>query len=178
MSDEPDEAKAAERRARVVTATAELAGTGQVTVAAYDSDLVLWAAEQAALLRARKFDALDIENLAQEVEDLAKSQRRELTGRVRTILEHMIKLEISPANYPRFDWNDTIRREREDTKDLLDDNPSLTREVGGIIHRQIPAAQRRAAASLKDHGEQPRSGAVSQTYTPEMVLPFLGGEGA
>lgn len=137
----------------------------------YDRDLVRWAAQQAALLRARKFDDLDIENLAQEVEDLAKSERRELASRLRRIIEHMLKLAVSPANDPRTDWNDTIRRERVDIGKLLDDNPSLESGVDDVIHKETPSARKLAAASLKEHGEKPLSPLASVSFSRAEVLP-------
>lgn len=176
MPDKP-EVKNTERR--VTTATAEVAGIGKMTASAsmhhaparYDQDLVRWAAEQAALLRARKFENLDIENLAQEVEDLAKSERRELASRIRRIIEHMLKLAVSPANAPRTDWNDTIRRERVDIGKLLEDSPSLKSEVDNVIHKETSSARKLAADSLKEHGEKPLSPLASVSFSRAEVLP-------
>lgn len=61
----------------------------------YATDPYAWALEQAAHLRARRFGELDLENLAEEVEDLAGAMRRSVRSRVRTIIEHLLKLEHS-----------------------------------------------------------------------------------
>src|SRR5271166_4209161 len=73
----------------------------------YDFDLVLWAEDQADLLRRRAAgelvnDAeLDWLNIAEEIEDLGRSQRRELGSRIAEILDHLIRREVSSADGPR-----------------------------------------------------------------------------
>ena len=69
----------------------------------YDEDFVRWTEEQAAALRRAKGSnlALDWENLAEEIESLGKSDRRELRSQITRILRHLVKLEASPAAEPR-----------------------------------------------------------------------------
>jgi Domain of unknown function DUF29 len=140
----------------------------------YDRDLVRWAAEQAALLRARKFHDLDIENLAQEVEDLGKSERGQLENRIVTIIEHMLKLDVFTAEGPgpRAGWNATIRRSRRAVEKLLNQNPSLKREVDAIIKAETQTARELVAEGFADYGEQPKS-LASHIYQRHEVLPFL-----
>jgi Domain of unknown function DUF29 len=138
----------------------------------YDKDFALWARQQAVMLREGHFDALDIENLAQEVEDLAKSERRELGNRIGTIIEHMLKLDVPTAAGPRAGWLGTIRRNHQAIKKLLEQNPSLKREVDAIIKEETQPARELAMENLKDYGEQPKS-LASHAYTRKQVLPFL-----
>ncbi|MDR0781146.1 MAG: DUF29 domain-containing protein [Pseudomonadales bacterium] len=63
----------------------------------YDKDVVAWAAEQAALLRAGKFSALDVEHLAEEIEDVGKSEQRELSNRMAVLLAHLLKWQYQSA---------------------------------------------------------------------------------
>ena len=75
----------------------------------YEEDTFLaWSRNQAAALRAAAQDGsnqeLDWENLAEEIEDLGKSQRLALRSRISTIIEHLVKLAHSPANDPRSGW--------------------------------------------------------------------------
>lgn len=56
----------------------------------YDQDIAAWATEQAALLRAGRFDALDIEHLADEIEDVGKSEQRELANRLTVLIAHLL----------------------------------------------------------------------------------------
>lgn len=69
----------------------------------YEEDFLRWTEEQAAALRRAKGSnlPLDWENLAEEIEDLGRSVRRELISQIRRILRHLLKLEASPAVGPR-----------------------------------------------------------------------------
>ena len=72
----------------------------------YDQDFFLWTKEQAEGLRHAKASnlPLDWENLAEEIESLGKSDRRQLTSQVRRILRHLLRLEASPATEPYASW--------------------------------------------------------------------------
>jgi hypothetical protein len=78
----------------------------------YDEDFPLWAERQAALLRAGRFDELDLENLIDEVEDLSRRERKSIESYVETILEHFLKLALSPAERPRRGWLVTVDKQR------------------------------------------------------------------
>jgi hypothetical protein len=78
----------------------------------YEDDLVLWAERQAALLRARRFDELDLDNLIEEVEDLGRQERDMVESHIETILEHLLKLALSHAERPRRGWLVTVDRRR------------------------------------------------------------------
>jgi hypothetical protein len=78
----------------------------------YQDDFVLWAERQAATLRARRFDELDLENLIEEVEDLGRRERDMVESHVETILEHLLKLALFHADRPRRGWLVTVDRQR------------------------------------------------------------------
>src|SRR5262245_51690094 len=89
----------------------------------YDEDFYVWTQQQAKLLRARKFEDLDLEHLIEEVEDLGGAVKKSVRSRTRTIIEHLLKLQHSPAVDPKPGWRDTVRAQRDD---LLDDlTPTL-----------------------------------------------------
>jgi 1,4-alpha-glucan branching enzyme len=123
----------------------------------YDEDFVLWTEAQARALRdAARAGAnlpLDWEHLAEEVEDLGKTQARELESRLATILEHLVKLEYSTALDPRRGWVSTVRRERREIERLLRDNPSLRRKVAIMIEAEAPKVAHDTALDLHGHGE-------------------------
>ena len=75
-------------------------------------DFPLWAERQAALLRAGRFDELDLENLIEEVEDLSRRERETVESHVETIMEHLLKLELSNAARPRRGWLVTVDKQR------------------------------------------------------------------
>jgi hypothetical protein len=78
----------------------------------YEEDFPLWAERQAALLRAGRFDELDLDNLIEEVEDLSRRERDTVESHVETILEHLLKLELSSATRPRRGWLVTVDKQR------------------------------------------------------------------
>jgi hypothetical protein len=92
--------------------------------ALYDQDFYAWVQEQAALLKARQFDALDLDNLIDEVESLARQERHLLWHRFRTLLTHLVAWwgEI-PARC--IQWQSVITAQRHEIKDILTDSPSL-----------------------------------------------------
>lgn len=145
----------------------------------YDTDVVIWADRQAALLRRmgageRVNDQVDWENLAEEIEALGRSDRRELRNRVRAILVHLIKLQASPADEPRAGWRETVREQRSMIAELLDDSPSLRQLVEPAITHELPAARAQAADALADHQEVPRADPTTMAFTVEQVLePWL-----
>ena len=55
---------------------------------AYEKDIVAWASEQAAFIRAGRFDMLDLENVAEEIEDVGKSEQRELESCMAVLIAH------------------------------------------------------------------------------------------
>jgi hypothetical protein len=92
--------------------------------ATYDTDVVAWANEQAALLRSGRFSELDIEHIADEVEDVGKSEQRELVSRMAILLAHLIKWKFQPALQCRS-WLNTIKTQRILIKKRLTKMPSL-----------------------------------------------------
>ena len=91
---------------------------------AYDADIVAWSREQAELLRAGRLSALDIEHIADEVEDVGKSEQRELASRMALLLAHLLKWRDQPAGRSAS-WRTTIRIQRRSIERRLDRTPSL-----------------------------------------------------
>jgi hypothetical protein len=139
----------------------------------YEEDFVRWTEQQSQALReAAGVGAnlpLDWENLAEEIESLGASQRRELRSRLAVILEHLMKLEHSPAIDPRTGWMDTISRARLNIEYLLEDSPSLRGELGPMIEKQKPRVARLATASLFGYGETAKQLPLP-SYTAEQVV--------
>jgi Domain of unknown function DUF29 len=144
-------------------------------VSDYDTDTVLWSERQADLLRRLAAgegvnDQVDWENVAEEIDSVGRSQRLALASHVRVVLEHLMKLEASPAVEPRRGWEETVRRTRLDIEDLLEDSPSLRRTVGAVIGRQLPGVRKIVAASLARYGETPRVAVEGLSYDADSVL--------
>ena len=90
----------------------------------YEKDVVAWANEQAALLRAGKFSALDIEHIAEEIEDVGKSEQRELASRMAVLLAHLLKWQYQPERRGSS-WPRTIKEQRRAIEVTLRKTPSL-----------------------------------------------------
>ena len=82
-----------------------------MSTADYDRDVILWSSEQAALLRAGRFADLDIEHLADEIEDVGKSEQRELASRMSVLLAHLLKWQHQPERRSKSREN-TILHQR------------------------------------------------------------------
>lgn len=90
----------------------------------YDKDVVAWAAEQAALLRAGKLSDIDIEHIAEEIEDVGKSEQRELASRMAVLLAHLLKWQYQPERRGSS-WQTTLRLQRSAIERRLNKTPSL-----------------------------------------------------
>lgn len=93
-------------------------------LAGYDEDFARWSSEQAMLIRAGRFDEVDLENVAEEIESLARSDRKEIRTRQEVLLRHLLKCEFQP-NKRKEGWRTTIVEQREQIKLLLEESPSL-----------------------------------------------------
>ena len=91
---------------------------------AYDKDINAWAQEQARLLRAGRFEMLDIEHIAGEIEDVGKSEQRELASRMAVLLAHLLKWQYQPERRGAS-WEKTIKAQRKEIAYALDESPSL-----------------------------------------------------
>jgi Domain of unknown function DUF29 len=155
------------------TSSRALSNPDERAPSAYDLDFYAWTKEQAALLRAGRLSEADLEHIAEEIEDLGQAARRALTSYIRTVIEHLMKLQASSGVEPRDGWASTIDRVRDNIEDVLETNPSLRRELPTIIARQMDRARRRVRREFERRGEDV-SGLDSLTFEDSQVLgPWL-----
>jgi hypothetical protein len=135
----------------------------------YERDIYAWSKAQADLLRAGRFADLDLEHLIEEVADLGESLKRSVRNRVRTIIEHLLKLEYSPAQDPQAGWRATVRTQRVRLRDAL--TPALQPEVENDLGRLYEDARGLAEGALRDHGEHAAADAlpVSCPYSFDQI---------
>ncbi len=91
---------------------------------ACDADIVTWANDQAALLRARRCSQLDIEHIADEVEDVGKSEQRDLKSHMAVLLAHLLKWRFEHERRGTS-WQVAIRSRRKEVLRSLSDTPNL-----------------------------------------------------
>jgi hypothetical protein len=112
----------------------------------YDQDFYAWTQEQAALLREGALDDLDVTHLAEEIESLGKSDRRALGSHLRNLVLHLLQWHWQPTGRdPGHSWRSSIRNARAEIAVLLEDSPSLRREVAGLLGRWYPLAREDAS---------------------------------
>jgi hypothetical protein len=135
----------------------------------YRKDFYVWALEQADRLRAKRFDALDLDNLIEEVEGLADVKRSAVLNNARVIMEHLLKLQHSPAADPRKGWRASTVEHRARLEVEL--TPRLRQILDEERPRIYGIARRAAEVSLRDHGEQAAADALPATcpYTLEQI---------
>ncbi|HKS87940.1 MAG TPA: DUF29 domain-containing protein [Stellaceae bacterium] len=143
----------------------------------YDEDFVLWSKQQAEALRAAGSGTtnrpIDWENVAEEIESLGISQRSALKSQIGRIIEHLMKLEFSPAADPRRGWTGSIDDARNEIERVLEDSPSLRREIDAAIAAETKRTLRKAIRALEEYGEIVSATVArlrSRTYTAEQVL--------
>lgn len=91
----------------------------------YERDFHLWLTETIAHLRAGRFDVVDLEYLVEELEGLANRDRREVSSRLRVLLAHLLKRLYIPNPYDYRGWEATIREQRRQLEETLEQSPSL-----------------------------------------------------
>jgi hypothetical protein len=145
--------------------------------ASYDTDFDAWAQQQAAALRAKDWAQLDIEHLAEEVEELRKTERRGVRSQLRLILSHLLKWVYEPQK--RTDsWRSTIANGRVLVQEDLEDNRSLARELTALEDWAYPRARRDAAkdtglplATFPDVCPWPLAQVLDEDFWPEEAPP-------
>ena len=90
----------------------------------YETDVVAWANEQAGFVRSGRFDQLDLEHIAEEIEDVGKNEQRELASRMAVLLAHLLKWEHQPARRSKS-WQYTLTTQRKEVAYVISEAPSL-----------------------------------------------------
>lgn len=94
----------------------------------YEQDFYAWANEQAALLRSGKLMAADIEHIAEEIESMGRTEKRELISRLAVLILHLLKWQYQP-NLQGPSWHVTIEEQRRQLLRHIHDNPSLKSKI-------------------------------------------------
>ncbi len=113
-----------DRKSSAASARRTGAASRRTATTPYDKDVILWSQEQARLLRAGRFAELDIEHLADEIEDVGKSEKRELASRMAVLLAHLLKWSRQPGKRTPS-WRVTIVDQRKRIALAIKETPSL-----------------------------------------------------
>jgi len=110
----------------------------------YDADYARWCAEQGALLREGRAEAVDTANLAEEIETLGRSEQRELENRLNVLLVHLLKWRYQPERRSAS-WRGTIVEQRNRIARRLSESPSLQAYPASILPEEYESARLIAA---------------------------------
>jgi len=93
----------------------------------YETDYHLWILETVEQLQNREFEAVDWENLIDEVSDLSRREKKKLKSLLRNLWEHLLKLKYWQSEVERNQshWKGEVRNFRKQIRDELEDSPSL-----------------------------------------------------
>ena len=139
----------------------------------YQRDFYLWTREQARLLReaaaARMNTPFDLENLAEEIESLGRSDRRAAISRLARIIDHALKLEHSPAEQPRRGRQISIRKQRVKLRQVFADSPSLRADLAALVEVALEIGRLHALEGMMDEIDEDELPRVNP-YRPEDLL--------
>ena len=110
----------------------------------YEQDFADWCLQQAQLLRAGEVGGLDLQNLAEEIESLAKRDKRELKSRLVVLIVHLLKWNYQPE-HRSAGWRSTILEQSSRIDDMTADSPSLYQFINTLVADAYPQARAQAA---------------------------------
>lgn len=114
----------------------------------YEQDFYAWATKNAELVRQGRLDEVDLEHIAEEIEEMGRNTRRALKRRLEVLLAHLLKWKYQPA-FRSKSWRFTIIEQREAIEDLLEESPSL----GHVLNEILETAYKRAIKAAAEETE-------------------------
>lgn len=106
----------------------------------YKTDFYSWTQQQANLIRQRRLEELDLDNILEEIESMGRSERRQLSHRLDVLLMHLLKWQFQP-DHRSSSWVGSIKEQRYRVGRLLQDNPGLKAKIPEITVEAYDAAK-------------------------------------
>lgn len=125
------------------------------TLTSIEDDFALWAAEQAALIRGARFDRVDAENVAEELESLGRGDKYQIDHRMEVLLAHLLKWQLQPEERTNS-WQATLFEQRTRIGRLIKESPSLRSRPGEMLQGSYVIG---------------RYEAIKETKLPESLFP-------
>ena len=132
----------------------------------YERDFCLWLEQQAALLRDGRFDELDLANLIEEIEAMARSDKKAVKSNLVILLTHFLKHQFQPEQRSSG-WRGSVVEHRQRLRDDFEESPSLQSHAPQVFARAYADARERASAET---GLPLRAFPKSSPYTLEQTL--------
>jgi hypothetical protein len=112
--------------------------------ALYERDFYRWLLDNAALLRNGRATEADLIQIAEELEDMGRSERRALGSHIAILMAHLLKWQFQP-DHRSSSWRGSIQNARHATRDLLDESPSLHNQLVSLVISKYTNARFNAA---------------------------------
>ena len=119
----------------------------------YRADFWSWTQEQAAALRRRDVDAIDWENVIEEIETLGRSEEHAWTSRCTNVIAHLLKIEHSGKTRNLNHWRKEVEGWRGQMHRGLDENPGMKGKLSEMLAKAWRDGRKDAVAALVGHGD-------------------------
>jgi hypothetical protein len=132
----------------------------------YERDLCLWLEQQAALLREGRFAELDLDNLIEEIEGMARRDKKAVKNNLVVLLTHLLKHQFQPEQRSSG-WRGSIVERRQRLRDDFEESPSLRPHAAEVFVRAYGDAREQASTET---GLPIRTFPASSPYTLDQTL--------
>ena len=105
----------------------------------HETDFYAWTNEQVQLLKTGQLNQIDWQNIAEEIEDMGRSEKRQLESRLEILIMHLLKWQFQP-NLRSRSWQLTIKEQRLRLEKILQKKPRLQPNLTEAIEDVYPLA--------------------------------------
>ena len=134
--------------------------------ALYERDFCLWLEQQATLLREGRFAELDLANLIEEIEAMARRDRKAVRTNLVVLLTHLLKYQFQPRRRSSS-WRGSILEHRRQLRDDFEESPSLRPHAAAVFARAYADAREQASVET---GLPLDTFPIDSPYTLEQTL--------
>ncbi len=114
----------------------------------YEQDSFDWTQTTAELVRAGRWSELDAEHIADELESVGNSDKREVVSRLKVLIKDLLKWQWQPE-HQSGSWRSTISTQRQDLEAVLEDSPSLRVRLPESVSKAYPRAAEEAVEEMR-----------------------------
>jgi hypothetical protein len=140
----------------------------------YDRDFDAWIQQHITLLKQGRVNEIDIEHLIEELEDMGKSNKREIFSHLKILIAHLLKWQFQLnqlselwEKFKGSSWQQSIIEQRSQIIDQIEESPSLKRQLPESVVKAYPKA---VELAVRETGLPRSTFPNSCPYTIEQLL--------